>query len=55
MCGHPHCNASFPDVGHLIAHLVAYHNQQQYRIRKLNFDQIDKFEVSFYLILGYVV
>uniref|UniRef100_A0A1I7WSS8 C2H2-type domain-containing protein n=1 Tax=Heterorhabditis bacteriophora TaxID=37862 RepID=A0A1I7WSS8_HETBA len=46
LCAHPHCSASFPDVGHLIAHLVAYHNQQQYRIRKITFNDISKFDIS---------
>ena len=42
LCSYPHCFASFPDVRHLIAHLVAFHSQQQYRIQKKTWDDIDK-------------
>ncbi|CAI4233155.1 unnamed protein product [Auanema sp. JU1783] len=44
LCAHPHCNGSFPNINHLIAHLVAFHNQQQYRVRRIQFDRIDKFD-----------
>ncbi|VDL71953.1 unnamed protein product [Nippostrongylus brasiliensis] len=44
LCAHPHCHATFPDIGDLISHLVSFHCQHQFRLRKLTFVSMEKYE-----------